>query len=183
MKREDAITICAMISDVITSRRGEELFPHGRDGAPSSLGAIWIAQVEKVPDEDTEMATMAVIELTTGMATIPTPTDFHSMLRKLKREKKPAAVLDESEPEFKRSVSDWVKGKMLALAHGDVRAWPDQKAGYDAIQRSYPDYRTYVWKEQEQMPDDEQDRYIEQAAKMTSNDFDLIYESVTGGKQ
>lgn len=183
MRHEDAVTIVGIISDVITSRRGANLFPDGKGNPPSTIGSIWIDQVEKIPEDEAELATKAAIELMVGTVDVPTPTDFHSMFRKLKRDKQMATPAI-PEAEFKRNLTDWVRGKMLALARGDNRAWPDQKPGYDQLQVHNPDYRTYVWKEQEKMPDDEQDRLIEQGGKLTAEDFAKMYAiSILGSVQ
>lgn len=180
MKHEDALTICGIISDVITSRRGASLFPHGKEGEPSNLGSIWVDQIERIPEDEAELATRAAVELMTGMVEIPTPTDFHSIFRKMKKDRRMATPAL-PEPEFKREVSDWMKGKILALYRNDFRVWSEQKPGYDTLQTTNPSFRTYVWGEQEQMPEEERERYIEQASRMDSKAFDAVYLAVVGG--
>lgn len=179
MRREDAVTICGIISDVITSRRGASLFPNGKDAAPSNLGAIWIDSIEKIPEEHAEIATRAAVELMTGMTEVPTITDFRAIFGKMQRDlrmKVPALP----EPDFKRELPSWVKGKLVACARNDLRVWPEQKAGYDYLQRMNSEARSYVWGEQEKMPEDAQRKYIARGEKLTSADLAKLYEDIVG---
>jgi len=101
------------------------------------------------------------------------------MVRKLRKDRR-MATPGLPEPDFKRELPEWVKGKLLALSRDDKRVWPEQKPGYDRAQRDNLGYRTYIWAEQEHMPDDEQDRYIRESAGLTSQDFSRIFSAVTG---
>ena len=76
-------------------------------------------------------------------------------------------------------IEPWIKGWAVArYHHEDFRVWPQQKAGYDTIQIANPHYRTYVWPEQELMPQEDADRYIAEGASMSSSQlFSLIISS------
>lgn len=176
MKHEDAVTIAGIISDIIVSRKGQgqSLFPEGKDGTPSNLGVIWIDQIMKVPDQETEMATRAAIDLMAYTTTAPMPTDFHSMLRKIKRDAR-MAMPGLPEAEFARELPAWVKGWMIAFTRSDTRAWPEQKPGADYLQRSNPFYRTYVWSEQEMMPEEDRLRYMDEGRNLTTDDFQRLF--------
>ena len=179
MRHEDAVTIAGIISDVITSRRGASLFPHGKDADPSNLGSIWVSQIESIDESDADLATQAAIELFTSTVDVPTPFDFHAVVRKLRRDRRMATpALPEAD--FRREIPAWVKGKLLALSRDDTRVWIEQKPGYDAAQREYPYSRTYVWSEQEPMPDDERERYLRDSTNLTSKDLSRIFGAVTG---
>lgn len=179
MKHDDAVTIAGIISDIIVSRRGQgqSLFPEGKDATPSNLGAIWINQIMKVSDEDTETATYAAIELMVSTVSAPTPSDFHGMMRKLKRDAQMAKpALPESE--FAREFPEWVKGKLVSYSYSDTRAWDEQKAGADYLQRSNPHYRTYIWGELEKITPEDRERYIAEGRNYTSDDFHRIFSSL-----
>ncbi len=180
MKHEDAVTIVGIISDVITSRRGASLFPNGKADVPSNLGAIWIDVVEKYPEEDAELATRAAVELMTGMTDIPTVIDFKGALQKLRNDQR-MKIPALPEPDFKRELPSWVKGKLVAFSRDDYRVWPEQKSGYDYLQLMNPGSRDYIWGEQEQMPGDDRLKYIEQGGRLSSEDLGKLYTAFTRG--
>ncbi len=64
----------------------------------------------------------------------------------------------------------WVKGWAVArYRHDDMRVFPQQKPGYDTAQIANEHHRTYVWSEQEPMPQEDIDRYIAEGATLTIN--------------
>ncbi len=183
MKHEDAVTIAGIISDITASRRGQNLFPEGKDGTPSTLGVIWIDHIAKIPDADTELATMAAIDLMVKTTRLPQPSDFTDMLQKLRRDRETLGKARSEthglpEPDFKRELPEWMKGKLVALSHSDSRVWVEQKAGYDFLQRSTPQFRTYVWGEQEQISEEDRERFVAEGAHYTADDFRRIFQVV-----
>ena len=182
MNRVDARRIAAVLDEVITNRRGKTLFPMGADGPPSNLGAIWMTELMKL--ERADLAGQAVAAMfSMSPERLPVPADLKSAYKKLERDEKmavpalPEAVDDM--PDFKREVPAWVKGKLLALASGDTRAWPEQKPAYDELQRDNPWDRTYVWDEQTPIDPDSRARYEELGSKLTGDRFDALVQQVT----
>lgn len=161
MKRSEATTIVIILDDVIRGRRGTTLFPKGTDGVPSNLGVLWIDEIEKI--EDAAMATQAAVALFTETTDVPTPVDYRAALKKLEadaRMKTPTLA----EREFVREIPTWVKRWVVARAANDMRVFPEQKPGYDALQTQEPGHRTYVWPDQEPMP---ADAWLEEAEHVT----------------
>jgi hypothetical protein len=166
MTPADAITIVAILDEVIRGRRGATLFPNGKDGDLSNLGILWVKQVEAL--DDAELATRAAVLLFTDTNEVPTPSDYRDAVRKVRedlRMKTPAI----QEAEFKRELEPWVKGWTVArYRDDDMRVWPQQRGGYDRIQRDEPWTRAHVWADQEMMPEDEQRHYEQIASPLTA---------------
>lgn len=75
------------------------------------------------------------------------------------------------EPEHPNAIPAWVKTKVAALRNNDFRVLPQQKPGYDSLQRAHPHYRTYVWPDQTPMPPEQEAVYAEQGAALTAKDI------------
>lgn len=94
----------------------------------------------------------------------------------LYKESAPAAATEE---EFAREMPEWVKAWMVARATGDTRVLIEQKPGYDFMQLAHPHTRTFVWPEQELMPDDARAEYVAKAAQLGA-DLHKVFAAVTG---
>lgn len=68
--------------------------------------------------------------------------------------------------EFVREIPTWVKIWLVARANGDTRVLAEQERGYNFMQVDYPFGRTYVWPEQELMPDDARTKHAEAAMRL-----------------
>ncbi len=79
-------------------------------------------------------------------------------------------------PDFKRPVPAWVKAWVVArYIHNDFRVLPDQKPGYDSLQNREPAFRTYVWPDQDLMPEQQAFTYAEMGAGLTvAHVFDTV---------
>ena len=56
-----------------------------------------------------------------------------------------------------------------------MRVWPEQRFGYDSIQRYNSGFRTYVWPDQEGMPEDKMAEYAAAGEKLSVDQvFGLI---------
>jgi hypothetical protein len=173
--RNDADTIARMLDDVIRNRRGASIFP---GGIVSNLGVIWINEIEKL--DDAAVATQAVAALfVESQDRLPTPADLKAAYRQAAyRQIEQAAQPAVEEAEFVRELPMWVKGWLVARAQGDMRVWPEQKPGYDLIQREYVHDRTYVWGEQEPMPDAEQEEWEKKAAALSAAQVEKLMAGV-----
>jgi hypothetical protein len=97
-----------------------------------------------------------------------TPADFRGAMRNL-RQNRSISTPALPESRFVREMPAWTKGWLIArYADGDMRVWPEQKEGYDQMQREHPYERTYVWGEQEIMPPDERAKYEERGSRLTA---------------
>lgn len=179
MKRHDAKAIVVLLNDIITNRRGASLFPNGEEGPPSNLGVIWISEVAKIPEQEAALAMDAAVALMTGTTRVPTPVDFREMFQKVKRDKRMNTRKLE-EGEFVRELEAWVKGWLVARAERDLRVWPEQKDGYTALQADNPYQRTYVWLEQEEMPEPERLEYEKIGADLSAAQAAKLLGLMTG---
>ena len=167
MRREDATKITEMLDEVIRNRRGASLFP---GGVPTNLAVVWINEIEKL--DDAAFATKAVAALfVESHERLPTPADLKAAYRVAQRAANPPAV---TAADFKREMPTWARGWLVARSQGDMRVWPEQKPGYDSIQREYATHRDYVWGEQEQMPDADQEMWEKKAALLTADDVEKL---------
>lgn len=168
MSPDDALHIAQMLDEVQKGRFAPPLFD--KDGGLTNVGTIWIDLLEEEPDA--AMATHAVAALytanpptTDGVPRPITPADFRGAMR---NERAKVTALPSQEESFERELEPWVKGKAIALLEGDVRAWPEQKPGYDALQKENPFTRTYVWPEQEMITDEARAKYMERGKSLSS---------------
>jgi len=124
-------------------------------------------------DYDTTLK--AYVRLSERQRDLPTIADFRGMIIALEADQR-AAMPKIEEAEYARDLEDWVKGWAVGrYKHGDMRVWPEQKRGYDSIQISNPGYRTYVWPDQEMMPDEEITKYTAEGSGLSVQDiFGLI---------
>lgn len=168
MKPEDADTILPMLDEVIRSRFGTTLFP---GGIPSNLAVIWKRELMKF--DDAALATQAIAAIYSapfeGKPKPPTPADVREMYRKLAQDARmKVPALPEPPGE---GMPPWVKGWAVArFRHGDLRVWPQQKPGYDSLQRTSAATRTHVWPDQEPLPEPDQAKYEAEGANLTEGE-------------
>lgn len=154
MTREAAVEITTMID----RHWNLYLFAAGQTGAQ-----LWIDYLMK--QDDVEKTMRAVVLLSERMKEKPTVSDLRGMLANLyTQEQATSPALPE--PKYERELPGWVKGWIVAYAKGDKRVWPQQKLGYDQLQREHDTHRTYVWPEQEQMPEAEREAYEQMGARL-----------------
>jgi hypothetical protein len=162
MKRAEAVTVVKMLDDVVRSRRGAALYIAD---TPTSLALIWITEIEKI--EDAELATRAVAQLFTTTRELPTPLDFREIVKKLQQDARDTRPAIE-EGVWARTPPRWVKGWLVARhRHHDMRVWPQQKPGYDAMLKEHPHTRTHVWAEQQQISPEDAERYEAEGDKLS----------------
>lgn len=82
----------------------------------------------------------------------------------------------DTEGQYVRDLPAWIKGWAVGrYKHGDMRVWPEQRLGYDSIQRYNSGFRTYVWPDQEGMPEDKMAEYAAAGEKLSVDQvFGLI---------
>lgn len=180
MKPSEVVEIVTMIDNMNRSRDSfvEKMVA---DGRLKGLGELWRHELAPM---DAEIAMEAVVALYTSASSLErprpvTPKDFYDAVSNIQKRRR-LATPALPEAEFVRKTPAWVKGKILAMSENDTRVWFEQKAGYDSLQRDHPETRTYVWGEQQQVPEPEREKYMERAASMTANEFDEVYEEVFG---
>lgn len=181
MKESEAIEIITMI-DSMNRARDPYIPAMVVSGELKNLGQLWAAELA---DRDAAVATEAVVALYTATASWEksrpvTPKDFTDAVRRIEAKRRADSAPALPEAQFERKTPGWVRGKLLALAKKDARVWPEQKPGYDSLQRAYPLHRTYVWSEQVAISEEEREQYTETARKLTSPQFANVYEDVIG---
>jgi hypothetical protein len=163
MLNSEALEIVGMLDEVIRSRRGAALFP---GGVPTNLAIVWINEVEKFHDPG--IATRAVADLYVASGERPpTVEDLKQAYRAIAKQRL-AAKPSIDEGEFVRELENWLKGWLVARAAGDERVWPEQKIGYDELQSANHSYRTYVWPDQDEMPDEKRAEYEKRGETLTA---------------
>ena len=83
------------------------------------------------------------------------------------------------EDQYVLDLQAWIKGWAVSrYKHGDMRVWPEQRLGYDSIQRYNSGHRTYVWPDQEKMPEEQMAEYTAEGLRLSVDDvFGLIGEA------
>jgi hypothetical protein len=65
----------------------------------------------------------------------------------------------------------WIRTWIISrYRHRDFRVLPEQKPGYDTLQTHEPHFRTYVWPDQEPMPQDQAAVYAAEGAGLSVED-------------
>lgn len=126
---------------------------------------------------DSMSAAAAILKVRDRQRDRPTIGDIRRVIIQIEAEKSPVATLDgDHESEYVRDLPSWIKGWAVSrYKHGDMRVWPEQRLGYDSLQRYNPGFRTYVWPDQEMMPSEEMARYAAEGSKLSVSDlFGLI---------
>lgn len=163
MLHTEALEIVGMLDEVIRSRKGAALFP---GGVATNLAIVWIKEVERF--HDPAIATRAVADLFSASGERPpTVADLKEAYRAIAKQRLAARPQIE-EQEFVRELENWLKGWLVARAEGDERVWPEQKIGYDELQSANHTYKTYIWPEQEEMPDEMRFEYERRGEKLTA---------------
>ena len=174
MERSDAFQIARLLDEVVRGRQGAALFA---GEIPTNVCLLWVEEFMRTVDA--ELATKAVAALFTDMTDVPTPAGYREMVRKLKRDIRMARFAVEKEAAL--GVPAWAVGWLVARERNDHRVWAEQKPGYDELQEANPRYRAYVWGEQEQLPQDVRDGYMEKAANLSPDEVAALLRAVTAG--
>jgi len=143
---------------------------------------IWVN--EMLPF-DSLTAAAAILKVRDRQRDRPTVGDIRRVIIEIEASKpqSPGAPREqprqESEGEYVRDLSGWIKGWAVArYKHGDMRVWPEQRLGYDSIQRYNSGHRTYVWPDQEKMPEEQMAEYTAEGLRLSVDDvFGLIGEA------
>ena len=124
---------------------------------------------------DYDMTMKAYVRLSERQRELPTIADFRGMIIAMEADKI-AAMPKIEEVSYVRELPAWVKGWTVGrYRHGDMRVWPEQRRGYDSLQTYEPGFRTYVWPDQEKMPDEEMEKYKAEGSGLSVRDiFGLI---------
>lgn len=130
----------------------------------SITAKLWLDFLRQ--QDDVVMTMKAVARLAEQQSARPTVADLRQMIRQVEGDVR-ATTPALPEPEYEREMPGWVKGWAVARAKGDWRTWPEQKEGYDRMQREHPHDRTYVWPDQDEMPGPERQAYERMGARMT----------------
>jgi len=167
MKPDELTTIMEMLDDVIRNRKGTSLF--NADRSLTNIGSLWAQEVEAVNDPALATEAVAGLFIEATFEHVPTVSEFQDQVRRKRRLQREAA---QARAQVKglplpTDMPEWAPAKLLAMAAGDYRVWPEQRPGYDANQREYPFFRTYVWGEQELMPIEQREVYEEKMAGLT----------------
>lgn len=159
MNHKSAAELLAMIASHWQMRPGDER--HDR---------IWLDYLEGI--DDVQLALDGIARLARDTSRRPTVSDLRAAIGAIKADRR---ISEPHEPRtsetqaFVRDLPDWVKGWAVArYAENDHRVWPQQGDGYDWMQEQYPHTRTYVWGEQEQMPEDQRAAYEQRGSHITS---------------
>jgi len=84
------------------------------------------------------------------------------------------------EPQFTRELPGWVKGWLIGRSRRDYRVWPEQKPGYDSLQREHSGTRTHVWPEQNLMPAEDRAKYETEGAHLSASQIGSLLEAAVG---
>lgn len=139
---------------------------------------IWLDYLETI--DDVQLALDGIARLARDMSRRPTVSDLRAAIGAIRTDRRLAEPheprrAEMGQEDFKRDLPDWVKGWAVArYAERDLRVWPEQGPGYDWMQEQYPHTRTYVWGEQEQMPEEERAAYEQRGSHITSEKVGAI---------
>lgn len=124
---------------------------------------------------DSLSAAAAILKVRDRQRDRPTIGDIRRVILEIDAAKGPAPDEQESGV-YVRDLPAWIKGWAVGrYKRGDKRVWPEQRLGYDSIQRSNPGYRTYVWPDQEKMPEEKMAEYTAEGLRLSVDDvFSLM---------
>jgi hypothetical protein len=95
--------------------------------------------------------------------------EFVQIERRLAEPEPPAGRMVEHDINVR--LDPWVTAWCVArYKHGDMGVLPQQKPGYDTLQRENPHYKTYVWPSQQHMEAETAAAYQAEGAGMTAAD-------------
>jgi len=160
----DARKITEMLDEVIRNRRGAALFP---GGIATNIAELWITEIHKIGDAELATEAVAAMFITLPQDRQPSPADLRELVQKLRRDRRDSRpALDEP---WVREPPRWVKGWLTArYRHNDMRVWPQQKPGYDAILREHPHTRAHVWADEHPVTPEDAERYEAEGEKLTA---------------
>ena len=116
----------------------------------------------------------AYVRLSERQRDLPTIADFRGMILAIEADNRTATPSIE-EAEYVRELPSWIKGWTVSrYKHSDMRVWPEQRLGYDSIQRYNSGFRTYVWPDQEPMPAEEMAKYVAEGNTLSVDDVFAI---------
>ena len=109
----------------------------------------------------------------------PTIADIRQMIASIAGDRLAAAPAL-PEPKFVRELPAWVKGWLISRSRRDLRVWPEQKPGYDSMQREHSETRTFVWPEQILMPAEERAAYEDEGAHLSAAQLGTLLAGAMG---
>lgn len=150
MSRDDALTIVGMIVSA---------WP-GADWDADRMDAY----AHAIEPWDAVLTTRAVAAAVQAVKFRPSVAELREYVNIERRLSEP----DSPRPELPSiEMPRWVKGWFVArFRHDDWRAWPEQHSGFTRLQAENPRDRSYVWTDQEEMPEEERMRYEEEGASV-----------------
>ncbi len=118
---------------------------------------MWVRFFESWDDVD--LAMKGVLRYVHNETKPPMIADIRQTIKAIQTARAAATPKVEqrwSQDEFPAWVKTWAVAR---FKHGDTRTLPQQKQGYDQLQRDNPKDRAYVWPDQEPMPPEDQQKY------------------------
>lgn len=143
-----------------------------------SIGEERQAWADAMLPFDSMSAAAAILKVRDRQRDRPTIGDIRRVIIEIDAAMASDDVRGESaaDGQYVRDLPDWIKGWAVSrYKHGDMRVWPEQRLGYDSLQRYNSGFRTYVWPDQEMMPSEEMAKYVTEGSKLSVSDlFGLI---------
>ena len=163
MNREEALDVVAM---VLTA------WPTSQVWTPDEMERYGLALL----DLDAALTAKAVAKAHRTEKFRPSVAVIREYVREEQRQQtflsKPSFLGLEEQTELQPWIRTWV---IARVRHKDFRVLPEQKEGYDTLQRDNPYHRDYVWPDQEHMDAGSVAAYQAEGAGLTAADvFRLI---------
>jgi len=107
---------------------------------------------DMVGTQDANAAFTVIVRMFKTEKSRPEPPVYLQAYRRQRADDTPVAP---SSPQGRDEMPAWMRGWRLARERGDMRAWPEQRSGYERL--------GYLWQEDQVMPQADRVKYMRDA--------------------
>jgi len=113
-------------------------------------------------------AAAAILKVGDRQRDRPTIGDIRRVIIEIEAAQGLTAETEQQEAGYVWELESWIKGWAVGrYKHGDMRVFPEQRRGYDSLQTYNSGFRTYIWPEQEKMPEEEMAKYTAEGLRLS----------------